>query len=69
MTSQKSLKNNVNFNDFKRVIKTYFLIPMVVFILLADITIYPFFELINKKRTAEYAVLEKVYIIFVYVLY
>lgn len=50
MTSQKSLKNNVNFNDFKRVIKTYFLIPMVVFVLLIDTTVIPFFKLINKNK-------------------
>ena len=41
MTSQKSLKNNVNFNDFKRSLNGSLPFPIIAFIVLIAFTVFP----------------------------
>ena len=41
MTSQKSLKNNVNFNDFKRSLNGSLPFPLIAFIVLIAFTVFP----------------------------
>ncbi len=50
MTSQKSLKNNVNFNDFKRSFKENIWLPMVAFVVLFVWVTFPVIEYVTDKE-------------------
>lgn len=50
MTSQKSLKNNVNYNDFKRSFKENIWFPIVAFVVLFVWVTFPVIEYVTDKE-------------------
>lgn len=48
MTSQKSLKNNVNFNDFKRSLKETMWFPIIAFVVLLSSVTFPIIQYVTS---------------------
>lgn len=49
MTSQKSLKNNVNFNDFKRSLSESMLFPIIAFVVLFACVTFPIIQYVTSE--------------------
>ncbi len=49
MTSQKSLKNNVNFNDFKRSLNNSMLFPIIAFVVLFACVTFPIIQYVTSE--------------------
>ena len=49
MTSQKSLKNNVNFNDFKRSLNDSMLFPIIAFVVLFACVTFPIIQYVTSE--------------------